>query len=71
MVNPEPEFLIWNNPPSIFGTVHYQFQGYQSENIKLSANSREPGIRLYGCSGWPGSILIAKANHLRFRQDKD
>ena len=27
------EFLKWNNPNSIFGTVHYHFLGYQDENL--------------------------------------
>ena len=36
MFNPyHAEFLKWNNPPSIFGTVHYHFQGYQGQNVKL------------------------------------
>ena len=31
--NPYPaEFLKWNNPTSIFGTVH---KGYQYENLQL------------------------------------
>ena len=29
------EFLKWNSPPSIFGTVYYHFKGYQNENLKL------------------------------------
>ena len=29
------EYLKWNNPSYIFGTVHYHFQGYQDENLKL------------------------------------
>ena len=33
-VNPfHAEFLKWNNQPSIFGTIHYHFQGYQDENL--------------------------------------
>ena len=36
LICPKPaEFLKWNNPPSIFGTNHYNFQGYQCENFKL------------------------------------
>ena len=27
-----------------------------------SANSIEPGQN-HGCAGWPGSVLVAKANH--------
>ena len=29
------EFLRWINPPSVFGTVHYHFKGYQDGNLKL------------------------------------
>ena len=32
-LHPSQEFLIQNSPPSIFGTVHYQFQGYY--NLKF------------------------------------
>ena len=31
------EFLKWNNPPSIIGTVHYHFYVYQDENLKLAS----------------------------------
>ena len=32
-INPKlAEFLKWNNPPSIIGTVHFYFKGYQYEN---------------------------------------
>ena len=35
-INPyHAEFLKWNNPPSIFGTVHYHFKGYQDGKLKL------------------------------------
>ena len=27
-------FLKWNNPPSIFGSLHYHLKGYQDENLK-------------------------------------
>ena len=36
------------------GNVHY----YVSTSIHLYTN-------FYGCAGWPGSILVAKANHFR------
>ena len=29
------KFHKWKNPPSIFGTFHYHFQGNQDENLKL------------------------------------
>ena len=35
-INPYPtEFLKWNNPLSNFGTVHYHFQGYEVDNLKM------------------------------------
>ena len=35
-INPyHVEFLKWNNPLYIFGSVHYHFKGYQDENLKL------------------------------------
>ena len=34
-INPfHAEFLKWNNPPSIYDTVHYHFKGYQDGNLK-------------------------------------
>ena len=27
-------------------------------------------VQLHGCAGWPGYILVAKANYFRFQQDK-
>ena len=53
------EFLKWNNPSYIFGTVHYLFKGYRDENLKLV-------IRAV----WPGSILVAKATYFRCWQGK-
>ena len=35
VVNPYAELLKWNNPPSIFGPIHYHFKGYPDENLKL------------------------------------
>ena len=52
------EFLKWNSPPSIFGTVHYKFLGISRRELEIwSANSIEPGQN----AGWPGYILVAKA----------
>ena len=65
------KFLKWNNPP-FFGAVHYHFQGYQDENLKLHGQPTVYSlVRPHGCAGKPGSILVAKANHFRFQQDKD
>ena len=53
-----------SSPPTIFGTVYYQLQGYQDENYMFKpANSIEPGQTAWMCAGYPGSILVAKANH--------
>ena len=56
------EFHKWKNPPSIFGTIHFHFWGYQDENLKL--------VSQHGCAGWPGSIHVAKSNHFWYWQDK-
>ena len=37
--------------------------------ISWSANSMEPGQTARSAS-WPGSILVAKANHFRLQQNK-
>ena len=57
------EFLKWNNPSSIYRTFHYHFKGYQDENLKLV--SQQYTDSMHGCAGWPGSILMAKANYFR------
>ena len=45
------EFLKWNNPPSIYGTFHYQFKGYQDENLMLVSPGQtarmQSGLALY------------------------
>ena len=41
-----PKFLKWNNPPSIFGTVHYHFRDIKTKTQSWSANSIEPGLAL-------------------------
>ena len=48
-----------------FGTVHYNFYRYQDENLKLDSQQYRAGY-----AGWPGSILVANANHFRSQQDK-
>ena len=36
LINPyHAKFHKWKNPPSIFGTIHYHFKGYQDEKLKL------------------------------------
>ena len=52
--NPKPpKFIKWNNPLSIFGTVHYHFYGHQNENLKFKVSL----VRLYRWAGWPSSWL--------------
>ena len=55
----------------IFRDIHYHFQGYQDENLKLVSQQYrawsdctdvQAGLALY--------IQVAKANHFRFQQGK-
>ena len=47
-LNPEPAgFLKWNNPASIFGTVHYNIKGYQDENLKVGQPTVQNLVRLH------------------------
>ena len=64
------EFLIWNNPPSVFETFHYRFQEYQDENLKVGQPTEQSLVRLHRCVSWSGSIQVAKTNHFQFQQDK-
>ena len=43
------EFLKWNNPPSIFGTVHYHFRDIKMKTWSWSANSLEPDQTAQKC----------------------
>ena len=66
------ELLKWNCSPSSFGTVQYQFKGYQDKNMKYMVGQqyRAPVVRLDDCAGWPVSLLVAMAIHFQFQQDK-
>ena len=65
ILNPyHAELLKWNNPPYIFGTIHYHFNGYQNENLKLVSHQYrawsdctdvQPGLALYW---WQRQITI-------------
>ena len=67
--NPNPaEFLKWNSPSWILGTDHYQIKGHQDENLKVGQPAVKSLVRLHRCACWPGSILMAKANHLWLRK---
>ena len=49
-VNPKPaEFLKRNNPPSIFGTVHYHLRNIKMKTSSWSANGIEPGQTAQTC----------------------
>ena len=62
----------WNNPPYIFGTLHYNFSDivvqylFLDENLKSVNQQYISMLRLQGCLGWPGSILMTMANFFRF-----
>jgi hypothetical protein len=50
--NPEhAEFLKWTCQSSIFGTVHYQYWGYQDENLKLVSQHYDLFIELGQTAG--------------------
>ena len=56
------ELLKQTCPFSIFGSVHYQFWGYQDGNMQLGSQKRI-------CAGWPGLIYTCgKCQLLDFRQ---
>ena len=65
------EFLKWNNPPSISGIVSIIILGISRWKHKVGQPSVQSLVRLHGCAGWPGSILVAKASLFRCWQDKD
>ena len=51
-INPSPvEFLKWTCPPFILGTIHYQFLGYQVENLKNSKTTVKSIVRQQGFAG--------------------
>ena len=43
---------------------------FQMKTWSWWANNIEPGYKLCRCAGWPGSILVAKANRIQFQQYK-
>jgi hypothetical protein len=61
------EFLKWTCPVSIFGTIHFQFWGYQDEKVK-SANSIEFGQTTWMCRlAW---LNTDGGDHCPFQQVK-
>ena len=50
---------LLNNPPSIFGTVHYHSRGIKMRTWKLVSQQYKAWS---DCAGWPGFRLVAKAN---------
>ena len=71
LLNPLPaKFLKWNNPLSIFGTVHYHFLRISRWELEAGQPTVYSLVRLHRCAGWPGSILVAKTNHFWFQQNK-
>ena len=59
----------WNNSSFIFGTVHYHFRGIKVR-FEVSQPIVKSQVRLHGSACWPGSILVATANHIRLWQNK-
>ena len=74
-VNPNPaEFLKWNDPPSIFRTAHYQFQGYQDKNLKLvsqqyrtwsDSTDLQTGLALY----WWQRLISFSSRRVRVKEE--
>ena len=56
------EFHKWNNPPSIFGIVHYHFRDIKMKTESWSPNSIEPGQTAWMWRLTSGSILVAEAS---------
>ena len=74
--NPFPaKFLKQNNPPYIFGTIHYQFQGYHDENLKLASHQYRAwsdctdvhaGLALY----WWQKLIIFGVGRIKVKTDQ-
>ena len=43
---------------------------FLNRKIHFSQPTVQSLVRLHVCAGWPGSMLVAKADHYRFWQDK-
>ena len=63
------EFLKWNYPSSILA-LSIILLGISWWKLKVGQTTVQNLVRLHGCTGWPGSILVTKTNHFRFWQDK-
>ena len=65
------EFLKWTCPLSLLGLSIINFRKIKMWIWCWSANRTVLSlVRLHIHVGWSGSILVAKANHFWFRQDK-
>jgi hypothetical protein len=51
-----------------FETVHSKFKGFQYQNTKIELPTILSLVRLHRCTGWPGSILVAKVDYFWFQQ---
>jgi hypothetical protein len=64
--------MDWNGNLSSFqyGTAHLKIKEFKNQNIE----NRRPTVRALSDrtddTGWPGFILVAKANHFRSKQVK-
>ena len=54
-----------------FWTVHYHKSGISRRELEDGQPTVKSLVRLHGCAGWLGSILVAKANHFWFQQGKE
>jgi hypothetical protein len=59
-------FIKWTCPAPYFGTIHYQFWGYQDENLKLVKQQYIAWSYCPLCTSL--TILMVKANHFWFQQ---
>jgi hypothetical protein len=49
--------------------VHSKFKGgFQYQNTKIYLPAVKSLVRLHGCAGWPGSIMVAKAGQFWYQQ---
>ena len=64
-----PNYLNGINHLPFSGLSNYHFRDVKMKTLSWSANSIEPG-QTARSAGWPGSLLVAKANHVRCWQDK-
>ena len=70
--------LTLNLPNFLNGIIHLPSLALSIFILGISRRKLEVGlptvsnlVRLHGCAGWPGNILVAKTDHFWFWRDKD